>query len=175
VLWQVARASTPAAQLTKVNEITAARAKSGAKAIARGLAGRKKGGLKRAGRVASNSMMSSKDKEILEGLLEAWNDTPEPKRGFSKASQLVRDIFYEKIQESGSDDDDLEADSEPTGHDEEGDETQQDEDIDWDDDADYDNDDDAKPQTTKGKKGKMTWSKDDDDDNDEDDESDDND
>jgi ParB-like chromosome segregation protein Spo0J len=169
-LREVAKQATAEAQVEKIQEIVKRKAAGRSKALTRS-AGKKK--TTKTKRSVPKPSLSSKDVKVLARLMKPWNDTPELKRGYPKASQLVRDTFKDKIDESVSDDDDRETELEPAEHDEDGDETQQVDDTDSGDDADHDDNDGAKPKTKKGKKASISWCDDDDDDNDENDESDD--
>ncbi len=168
-LREVAKQATAEAQVEKIQEIVKRKAAGRSKALTRS-AGKKND---KDQKVRAKAIIVIEGREGSARLMKPWNDTPELKRGYPKASQLVRDTFKDKIDESVSDDDDRETELEPAEHDEDGDETQQVDDTDSGDDADHDDNDGAKPKTKKGKKASISWCDDDDDDNDENDESDD--
>jgi ParB-like chromosome segregation protein Spo0J len=104
-LLQIAKASTPAAQLAKVKEIKGPKANSVAKGGTHGFGKKTKGGTKKDKRLPAQSSLSKADERVVSNLLEMWHDARKLKRAFAKASMAVRERFVEELLQSVADED----------------------------------------------------------------------
>jgi ParB/RepB/Spo0J family partition protein len=114
-LLEIADEDTTEEQLAKVQELAWGKTSSKAKGRNPWRRIRK---TKKTKQSASKASLSPKDKEGVAKLVKLWNEAAKLKRGYDKASQVVRDSFIERIQESASsEEDDTETELNPTQQD----------------------------------------------------------
>ena len=93
-LLKVAAEKTLEAQLAKVHELTA-KSETRDERSSRGTK-------QKSSKVDPKTPLSVKDKEVLEHLIEDWNDAVDLRRRFITASSVVRERFLEKIRQDHS-------------------------------------------------------------------------